>query len=371
MYNMINMFSRYIKKSKSLISLSLIFLIISIAFFPAVGWVCNRSVNARQKISTNSYGDIEYWGVFIGIADYNGSDADLPIPEEVLKRIPHELSQYENWKEDHMKLLIDEEATSKNILESLDWLANVSDENDIVVFCYNGHGTEIPDDDGDEEDGMDEAIVAWELRIDGCITDDLLSEKFDKIYADGMAIFFDCCLSDELIGNKKRCARYFMNEIFSHEMRKDISIDGRVILTSAYGDGLSISMAIGGSPCSSFLAYAMNKSYRFYRDGILTAEETFGFAQFETDFFYLSEPFFSSFVFGIFGGLLSRLGGIILRDADFLDFIEGFIGGAILGFWYVILAYAILEITAYRDTGHWILPFPQLYDGYEGALILA
>ncbi|MCD6411907.1 MAG: hypothetical protein J7L20_05755 [Thermoplasmata archaeon] len=65
----------------------------------------------ESKEMIKSSKDVTYWGLFVAIADYNGSKADLPIEEDTLISFPNELKKYSNWKEDHMKVLINEEAT--------------------------------------------------------------------------------------------------------------------------------------------------------------------------------------------------------------------------------------------------------------------
>lgn len=345
------------KKRKVGISIISTFILIIASFIP---W------SLESQASQNN---VEYWGIYIAIADYNGSKGDLPTQEEYLKTVYKELIKYENWKEENIRLLIDEDATYENIVQAFNWVANVSDENDVVFFYYFGHGGEIPDENGDEEDGYDEVITTWELKIDKCISDDLLAKKFDNIKADGIAIVLDCCLSGELIEKKTIGKPIKLN--FYKELSEDISTEGRVILTSAYGDGITFATPIG-SVCSYYLATALNKSFILYSiDKILTAEEVFRFAKFVTYYFFLELPFLMGITYGLVGIIMATLGGIILKDFNFIDIIEGFIGGFVFGFWMTIIFYIIQEIDAYYSTGHWAIPFPQLYDGYDGKLRLA
>lgn len=315
--------------------------------------------------------NVHYWCVFIGIADYNGTEYDLPTFEEFLYNGYYQLLQYENWKEDHIRLLIDEDAISKNILEALDWLSMVSDDNDVVIFWYDGHGTEILDEDGDEEDGFDEAIVAWEATREACITDDILSQKLNKIKADGIAIILDCCLSDEFINETKKVIHRDMWHDYNMGMNEDIDVNGRVILTSAYGDGLSWAAGGMGSPCTFYVSSALNRSSYVAKDGICSAEEVFRFSQIYTDFYYCLLPFYGAIFFGWIGGLSSMMGAILFHSNPFLSFWKGAIGGFILGFSYISIIILFLEIDAYTKTKHWVLPFPQIYDGYEGDLVIA
>merc|ERR1719158_1480144 len=50
------------------------------------------------------------------------------------------------------------EATQENVLAEIKRVGELCDENDIFFFFYSGHGNPMPDQDGDEEDGSDEAM---------------------------------------------------------------------------------------------------------------------------------------------------------------------------------------------------------------------
>jgi hypothetical protein len=75
---------------------------------------------------------------------------------------------------------------------------------DIVVIYYSGHGSQIPDEEGDEEDGYDETIVPCDAGPDRGKRKDVLDISDDEISAmlDELAkrtkninLFFDSCHS--------------------------------------------------------------------------------------------------------------------------------------------------------------------------------
>lgn len=70
-----------------------------------------------------------------------------------------------------IRVLLDKMATRKNILEGLQWLsANPVDE---AYFAISGHGTRVPDLDGDEkETEFDQAILPYDYLKEGLILDD-------------------------------------------------------------------------------------------------------------------------------------------------------------------------------------------------------
>ena len=55
------------------------------------------------------------------------------------------------------------EATKRGIMEAIEkCLLAQADKNDVVVFHYSGHGQRIVDDNNEEIDGYDEALVPWD-----------------------------------------------------------------------------------------------------------------------------------------------------------------------------------------------------------------
>jgi hypothetical protein len=51
---------------------------------------------------------------------------------------------------------------------------------DLVVVQYSGHGSFVPDRDGDERDAVDECLCPWDVASQGPIVDDELA----AIYGD-------------------------------------------------------------------------------------------------------------------------------------------------------------------------------------------
>ncbi|MCP4291010.1 MAG: DUF4384 domain-containing protein [bacterium] len=96
-----------------------------------------------------------------------------------------------------------EETTSAKIITAFEqWLIKATKPGDIVYFHYSGHGTEIPDDNGDEIDGLDECLVPSDYisRHDGSanIRDDRLADLLDQLDSRepaSVTLTFDCCYS--------------------------------------------------------------------------------------------------------------------------------------------------------------------------------
>ncbi|MEO8494929.1 MAG: caspase family protein, partial [Planctomycetota bacterium] len=99
-----------------------------------------------------------------------------------------------------IETLLNRDATHANILEALSKLVRSSNSGDIVVFQYAGHGTTLPDLDGDEAGGdtpgQDEAFVPYDYDRGAFLIDDDIAMAFRRIPAGvNMTCFIDCCHS--------------------------------------------------------------------------------------------------------------------------------------------------------------------------------
>lgn len=97
-----------------------------------------------------------------------------------------------------MRIYTDKRATQKGILKGLKWLTGKARKDDVLVFYYSGHGSQVPDFSGDEVDRKDEVLCPHDTSFveDVDITDDMLREIFDKLPAGvTLEVIFDCCFS--------------------------------------------------------------------------------------------------------------------------------------------------------------------------------
>lgn len=95
-----------------------------------------------------------------------------------------------------VKTLIGHEATGDNILGALADVVAMARWGDRVVITYSGHGTWVPDRDGDEIDRRDEAWCPDDFQVAGVLTDDLLSEiLFRARVGVGRLLLSDSCYS--------------------------------------------------------------------------------------------------------------------------------------------------------------------------------
>lgn len=103
------------------------------------------------------------------------------------------------------RLLVNQNATKSAMMEGLNWLLTNADGQTDVFFYYSGHGTEVPDQDGDEATGQDQAFIPYDYEetIDSVILDDTLYQVYRQIAAKArrFVLLIDACHSGGLYKN--------------------------------------------------------------------------------------------------------------------------------------------------------------------------
>lgn len=110
----------------------------------------------------------------VGINNYPGTDNDL----HGCVNDAHDWQQALLDRGFSVDTLTDSKATKKALVTSLEAKISSAQPGDILVFTYSGHGTWVPDTNGDEVDGRDEALVTYDIGSQGPLLDDTLSELF-------------------------------------------------------------------------------------------------------------------------------------------------------------------------------------------------
>jgi metacaspase-1 len=88
--------------------------------------------------------------------------------------------------------MLDSQATRSNVKSALQNLVNITNAGDIAVFTYSGHGTQVIDQNSDENDTYDEAIYLY----DGTVVDDELRAILQGIHPQAQLIVIsDSCFS--------------------------------------------------------------------------------------------------------------------------------------------------------------------------------
>lgn len=106
-----------------------------------------------------------------------------------------------------VKMLLDDgdatgdEPTRQNIEDAFRWLVRDAKAGDSFFLHYSGHGTSVADDNGDEDDGFDEALVPVDYTTHGLIRDDDCFDLLVKPLPEGarLTCLIDCCHSGTML----------------------------------------------------------------------------------------------------------------------------------------------------------------------------
>ncbi len=146
----------------------------------------------------------EQRALLVGVGQYAVPGIDLPGIDLDLERMRETLGLM-GFEDSQIRSLMDDQATSRNVIrEFRSWLSDGVNPEDRVVFYFSGHGSNIPDLNGDEADGVDEVLLAHDVRrvtregkrtLIGVVDDDTMGSLISGIPSDNIWIIVDACHS--------------------------------------------------------------------------------------------------------------------------------------------------------------------------------
>ena len=121
--------------------------------------------------------------LLVGINKYKIPGADLNGCVNDVTNVRDILLKYFGFTTRDIRMLVDERATKKNIINGLNWLVNKASAGDCLLFHFSGHGSQVVDTDGDEpKDRLDEILCPHDMDWDGTyIVDDELRKIFETL----------------------------------------------------------------------------------------------------------------------------------------------------------------------------------------------
>ncbi|WP_242222871.1 caspase family protein [Shinella zoogloeoides] len=184
--------------------------------------------------------------LLIGIGTYatlpeklflEGPKNDVPLIEKLLR-------EKQGYAADSIRILRDKDASRAAILASIDeWLVAGTQPGDRVYLYFSGHGLQVKDQDGDEEDGLDEALSTYDIVAgDGDWTNVILDDEIDAMLAKlkdrAVSIVIDACHSGTIsrslsaqVGDAMESARFLprprakpVDEVKTRGLRVDLAI---------------------------------------------------------------------------------------------------------------------------------------------------
>jgi len=132
----------------------------------------------------------------VGINRYQIAGADLRGCVNDVKDLSAALVEFHGFKKSDITVVTDLAATKKAMQAGIKALIRDSKKGDVALVHYSGHGSHVPDDNGDESDGRDEILCPADLDWDDPLRDDWLRTTLDGVKAGvNLTVIMDCCHS--------------------------------------------------------------------------------------------------------------------------------------------------------------------------------
>ena len=140
--------------------------------------------------------------LIIGISRYQTVKPELPGAVNDALCLQRVLVREYGFPEANIELLLDKQATLAGMRAAFQRLQARTKPGDTVLVHFSGHGTNLPDDDGDEArltpgDLFDEALVTFDTgpNNENVLRDDELGKLLDGIVAEELVVVLDACCS--------------------------------------------------------------------------------------------------------------------------------------------------------------------------------
>jgi metacaspase-1 len=193
----------------------------------------------------------------------------------------------DHYEFNHILIMTDNtkiKPTRKNIIRGFRWLNssnNVEEFNQKIkplkvrsklVFCFSGHGGQVPDINGDENDGYDETICPIDFEKNGMITDDLIRLiLIDKLHRKTkLTGIVDACHSGTVFDLRWTLKPHRKNS-FIIEKNNYKRTKGNVMLLSSCKDNqISIDLKNNGALIYSLIKILKHYDYHITHEKLLS-----------------------------------------------------------------------------------------------------
>jgi uncharacterized caspase-like protein len=137
------------------------------------------------------------WALIIGISDFQDKSLNLHYPAKDARDFSDFLVKEGNFAKDHVKLLVNQDATRANILSALGdkWLPHVANPDDLVLIYISSHGSS-----SDMDVGGINYLLAYDSQVDnlyasGLPMQDLTRVIKGRVHSDRVVLVLDACHS--------------------------------------------------------------------------------------------------------------------------------------------------------------------------------
>jgi uncharacterized caspase-like protein len=181
--------------------------------------------------------------------------------------------RYGGFPEDHVKLLLNEQATNNHIKSVIGtWLKRTARKNDTVIIFFAGHGA--PEDEKTY-------WVTYNADIDDlygtALSNDEIADMLDRVKAKKMIAFLDSCYSAATINRTDTKRKItIINDPF-----KTFKGKGRVIITSSDGKEQSVEIEkFGHGVFTYYLLKALKGAADENSDGYIELDEVWDYVKY-------------------------------------------------------------------------------------------
>lgn len=134
--------------------------------------------------------------LLVGINRYRIPGADLRGCVNDVRNVEALLREVFDFKKKDITTLTDFAATKQAMQAGIQSLVRGGRPGDVLLFHYSGHGSNVPDDNGDEADNRDEILCPTDLDWKNPLRDDWLRKAFDRVKPGvSLTVLMDCCHS--------------------------------------------------------------------------------------------------------------------------------------------------------------------------------
>jgi hypothetical protein len=135
--------------------------------------------------------------LLIGVNEYTIPGANLRGCVNDVHNIAAALTDLYGFAESDITMLLDGDATKAAMTRAISGLVDTAAPGDVLYLHYSGHGSNVPDTNGDEvTDHRDEILCPHDLDWNDPLTDDWLRATFDRLNPGAsLTIVMDCCHS--------------------------------------------------------------------------------------------------------------------------------------------------------------------------------
>ena len=116
-----------------------------------------------------------------------------------------ESAQLMGFKKQAIKVLAHEQADTASVYHTVEnWLVKGTDRQDRVLIYFSGHGSQVPDENNDEDDNFDEVLLLYDATIvqkrgrqtlNGVLQDDRFNRMLAKMKSRNILVILDACHS--------------------------------------------------------------------------------------------------------------------------------------------------------------------------------